>query len=178
MRSIVYLQKKIFNTVSEPNNVYAQRKWTIWHDCGRNTVVELPKSRICHPNPCARRTHPILGCVLRAHGFGWKIRNNGISDPIFCRQASILLCNWGAYRALVWQNKKIDAKSIFRSLEQCHNLALFLETLKIGAASIFVYANTNTLHFAILHIIILYRLQNLVCIFLKLRVNHAHMCVC
>ena len=36
----------------------------------QNMGAQLSLSRIFHPNPCARRTHPILGCVLRAHGFG------------------------------------------------------------------------------------------------------------
>ena len=108
------------------NNLYAQRTWAIWHDCGRNTEVKLPKTRICQPKPCARRTHPKMGCVLRAHGFGWKIRDNGSWAPIFCRRASILSYNWVpvAYQTLVWENRKIDAKSIFRSLDQCHNFGI------------------------------------------------------
>ena len=131
------------NTVPSPNNLYAQRTWAIWHDCGSNTEVELPKTRICHPKPCSRKTHPILGCILRAHGFGWQIRNNGRSAPIFRRQASILLCNWGTFHPSVCEHKKIDTKPIFSSLEQCHNLALILETPEIGEASICSGLNTD-----------------------------------
>ena len=98
--------------------------------------AELPVFRICHPKPCSRKTHPILGCILRTHGFGWQIRNNGRSAPIFRRQASILLCNWGTFHPSVCEHKKIDTKPIFSSLEQCHNLALILETPEIGETSV------------------------------------------
>ena len=144
-------------------NLYAQRMWTIWHDCGQNMEVKLPKARIFQPKECARKIHPILGCNLRAHGFGWKIRNNGSWAPIFCRQASILVCNWGTYHLLVCDHTKIDAKPIFGSLDQCQNMALILEPPEIGEASIFACTNTNAWHISLLYIIRLDWLQNIVC---------------
>ena len=55
-------------------------------------------------------------------------------------------------------------------------LALILETVKIGVASIFVYTNTNTWYVAIYIISILDLLQNMVRKFFELRPNHANMC--
>ena len=106
---------------SHTNKCYVSQLHTKILACLQNMGAQLPLFRIFHPNPCARRTHPKMGCVLRAHGFGWKIRDNGSSAPIFCRQASILSYNWAAYQTLVWENRKIDAKPIFRPLDQWHN---------------------------------------------------------
>ena len=66
----------------------------------QNMGAQLPLSRIFHPNPCARRTYPILGCVLRAHGFGWQIRVFGSSTSVFRPQScQIAHVRW-AYRLL------------------------------------------------------------------------------
>ena len=125
------------------NNLYLPALGAPRHDCQRNMVAERPVFRILHPKPCARNTYPILGCVLRAHGFVCQIRNNGRLAPIFRRQARIQSYNMEAYHALVCEHAKIDAKPIFGSLDQCQNLALILETPEIGVASISVYTNTN-----------------------------------
>ena len=57
--------------------------------CLRNMGAERPLFRICHPNPCVRKIHPKMGCVLREHCFGWQIRNTGSSAPILRRQSCL-----------------------------------------------------------------------------------------
>ena len=139
--------------------------------------AELPVFHICHPKPCWHKTHPILGCILCKHGFTCKIRNNGNSAPIFRSQSGILLCNRAPYHLLMCEHKKIDGKPISRSLKQCQNLTLILETPKTGAASIFLCSHTSICYGCLLHIIILDWQQNMVRKFHKLRSNHADMCV-
>ena len=162
---------------STTNNLYPLPIRSPSHDCQSNMGAELPAFRIYHPKPCSRKIHVILGCVLLIHGFVWKIRNNGSSAPIFHRQSSILLCNRGVYRPLVCEHTKNDDKPIFRSLEQCLNLALILETTKTGAASIFLWSHTNVWCVPLLHGNILDWPQNMVRRFLKLRPEHTYMCV-
>ena len=169
---------KIIFRGHKTNNLYTLPLGAPRHDCQRNMVAELPVFRIWQSKPCARIKYPILGCVLRTHGFGCQIRNNGRLAPIFRRQASILSYNMEAYHALVCDHTKIDAKPIFGSLDQCQNLALILETPEIGVASISVYTNTNAWDASIFYIIRVDRPQNLVSIFQKLRSKHPHTCVC
>ena len=169
--------RKIFFLGYEPNNLYLAALGAPRHVCQRNMITELPVFRIWQSKPCARIKYPILGCVLRTHGFGCQIRNNGRLAPIFRRQARIKSYNMEAYHVLVCDHTKIDAKPISGSLDQCQNLALILETPEIGEASIFAPSNTNIWHTALLHIIILNWLQNLGCKFLILRSKHADMCV-
>ena len=170
--------RKIFFLGYEPNNLYLAALGAPRHVCQRNMIAELPVFRIWQSKPCARIKYPILGCVLRTHGFGCQIRNNGRLAPIFRRQASILSYNMEAYHALVCEHTKIDAKPISGSLDQCQNLALILETPEIGAASIFEWANTNAWHTGPLYVLILDWQQNIVCKFLILNSNHANMYVC
>ena len=139
--------------------------------------AELPVFHIFHPKPCVRKIHHILGCILCKHGFACKIWNTGSSAPIFRSPPSILLCNRAAYHLLVLENKKIDIAPIFRSLEQCHNLTLILETMKIVAASIFVQTNTNAWYVTLFYITILDWPQNMVRKLLKLCSKHADICV-
>ena len=81
--------RKIFFLGYEPNNLYLAALGAPRHDCQSNMDAELPVFRILHPKPCARNKYPILGCVVRTHGFECKIRNTGRLAPIFRRQASI-----------------------------------------------------------------------------------------
>ena len=80
---------KIFFPGYEPSNLYLVTLEGPRHDCQRNMVAELPVFRIRQSKPCARNKYPILGCVVRTHGFECQIRNNGRLAPIFRRQASI-----------------------------------------------------------------------------------------
>ena len=125
------------------NNLYPIPLGVRIHDCLSNMRDKLPVFRPQHPKLCPRRTDPIWGGVLREHGFGCQIRNNGRSAPILHRQADILLYNWRAYQPLVCNYKKNDAKPISGSLDQCHNLALILETPEIGEASFYFGSNTH-----------------------------------
>ncbi len=56
---------------SNTNKWYAAQLGNIIHDCLRNMGAELPVFRIFHANPCLRKIHPKMGCVLCQHGFGW-----------------------------------------------------------------------------------------------------------
>ena len=134
---------KIFFSVFSTNNLQPLPLGLPRHDCQSNMDAELPVFRILHPKPCARNKYPILGCVLRTHGFECQIRNNGRLAPIFRRQATIQSYNMKAYHAPVCDHTKIDAKPIFGSLDQCQNMALILEPPEIGEASIFACTNTN-----------------------------------
>ena len=153
---------KIFFIIFSTNNLQPLPLGPPRHDCQSNMDAELPVFRILHSKPCARNIYPILGCVLRTHGFGCKMRNIMNLAPIFHRHSSILSCNRETYHLLVCEHTKIDAKPIFGSLDQCQNLALILEPPEIGEASIFPYANTNAWHVFLLYIITLDRLQNIV----------------
>ena len=153
---------KIFFLGNGPYNLYLPALGAPGHDCQRNMVAELPVFRIWQSKPCARIKYPILGCVLRTHGFGCKMRNIMNLAPIFRRHSSILSCNRETYHLLVCEHTKIDAKPIFGSLDQCQNLALILEPPEIGEASIFPYTNTNAWHVFLLYIITLDWLQNIV----------------
>ena len=104
--------------------------------------AELPVFRILHPKPCVLKTYAILACVLRAHGFTCKIRNNVSSASILRRQSSILSCNRGAYHLLVWNHKKIDTKPIFTVPDMRPNLALISGTVKTNVASTLLWPNT------------------------------------
>ena len=163
---------------SDINNLYALAIGAPRHACQRNMGAELPVFRIFHPKPCWHQTHPILGCILLKHGFAWKIRNIGSSAPIFRRQSSILLgtMQLGAMPSVGVWGQKIDHKPIFRSLEQCSNLALILETVKIGEASIFLVTNTNGWYCAQLHITIHGRPQNMGSELRKTDSPHVDMC--
>ena len=169
---------KIIFREHKTNNLYTLPLGAPRHNCRRNMDAELPVLRILHPKPCARKTYAILGYVLCAHGFAWKILNNVISAPIFCRQSSILSCNRKPYRPLVCEHTKIDTKPISGSLDQCHNLALILETPEIGAASIFTCTDTNIWDAFLFYIVILDWPQSLVRKSLILIPNHANMFVC
>ena len=169
---------KIFFLGDRPYNLYLPAPGGSGHDCQRNMVAELPVLRILHAKPCARNKYPILGYVLCAHGFVWKMRNNVSSGPKFRRQPRILSYITETYQVLVCEHKKIDAKPIFGSLDQCQNLALILEPPEIGEASIFPCTNTNAWHVSLLHITILDWLQNMVCKLCKLRSKHVFMCAC
>ena len=169
---------KIIFPVHESNNLYLPALGAPRHDCQQNMGAERPVFRILHPKPCAHNTYAILGYVLCAHGFAWKMRNIVSSAPRFRRQPSILSYNMEVYHALVCELTKIDVKPIFGSLDQCHILALILETPEIGEASIFPCTNTNAWHVSLLHITILEWLQNMVCKLWKLRSKHVFMCAC
>ena len=109
-------------------------------------------------------------------GLHKKIQKNGSSAPIFHRQSSILLYNLGKYHSSVCEHSKNDAKPIFRSLEQCHNLVLILETSEIGLTSIFCHSHTDTYYPALLCEMILDWPQNMIRKFLELRSKHAYLC--
>ena len=91
---------------SDNNNLYPRPLGVSRHDYHSNMDAELPVFHICHPKPCWRKTHPILGCILCKHGFTCKIRNNGNSAPIFRGQSGVLLCNRASYHLLVCEHKK------------------------------------------------------------------------
>ena len=68
--------------------------------CLRNMGAERPLFRICHPNPCVRKIHPKMGCVLREHGFGWQIRVFGSSTSVLLPQSCQMAHVRWAYRLL------------------------------------------------------------------------------
>lgn len=68
--------------------------------CLQNMGAELPLFRIFHPNPCAIKTHPKMGCVLCAHGFGWQIRVFGSSTSVFLPQSCQMVHVGCAYMLL------------------------------------------------------------------------------
>ena len=92
---------KNFLCTSCTKNLYPLPTGDPSHDYQRNMGAELPVFRIWQSKLCPRKTDPIWGDVLRAHGFGCQIRNNGRSAPILHRQTGILLYNWRAYQPLV-----------------------------------------------------------------------------
>ena len=134
---------KNFLFTSFTKNLYPLPTGDPRHDYQRNMGAELPVFRIWQSKLCARKTDPIWGDVLYAHGFECQIPNNGRSAPILHRQAGILLYNWRTYQPVVCNYKKNDAKPISGSLDQCHNLALILETPEIGEASVYFGSNAH-----------------------------------
>ncbi len=147
------------------------------HDYQRNMGAERPVFRIWHPKPCWRKTHPILGCILREHGFGSQIRNTGSSGRILLWQSCLGAPSGRGYRLLIPDHQKIDNMPFSRSLEQGQNWPLILETMKIGAPSIFWCSHTNTHYLALFYIIILDWPQNMVSKRLELRSKYAYLCV-
>ena len=68
--------------------------------CLQNMGAELPLFRIFHPNPCARKTPPQMGCVLCEYGFGWQIRVFGSSTSVLLPQSCQMPHVRWAYRLL------------------------------------------------------------------------------
>ena len=103
-----------------------------------------------------RAKHTPIWGVLCAHtGLGGKFEIMVVQPPYFAGRL-VFYYAIGEYIAR-WceRTKKIDAKPIFRPLEQCHNLALILETPEIGEASICSGLNTDAWYISLLHNIIL-----------------------
>ena len=86
--------------LSHTNAWYAPQLHNKILDCLQNMGAELPLFRIFHPNPCARKTHPQMGCVLREHGFGWQIRVFGSSTSVLLPQSCQMAHVRWAYRLL------------------------------------------------------------------------------
>ena len=85
---------------SHTNKCYVSQLHTKILACLQNMGAQLPLFRIFHPNPCARRTHPKMGCILRAHGFGWQIRVFGSSTSVFLPQLCQMVHVGWAYMLL------------------------------------------------------------------------------
>ena len=75
----------------------------------RNIGAELPVFHILHANPCLHRMHPKMWCILRTHGFGWKIRNTGSSALILLWQSCLGAPGVRGYRLLISDQIKINS---------------------------------------------------------------------
>ena len=90
-----------FFLCSNTNRCYAALLHNKILDGLRNMGAELPLFRISHANPCLHRIHPKMGCILRTHDFGCRIRNTGSSARILRQQSCPMTHVRGAYRLLV-----------------------------------------------------------------------------
>ena len=124
---------------------------------------------------CAEHT-PFWGVLCARTGLGEKFEIMVVQPPYFAGRP--VFCHTIGRHIKSWcQRTEKSMLSQFSGLWiNATILALILETMKIGAASIFVYTNTNTWYVAIYTITILDLLQNMVRNFLELHSNHANMC--
>ena len=119
--------------------------------------AERPVLRILHPKPCAHSTYAILGYVLCAHGFAWKMRNKASSAPRLHRQSRILTYNTETYHSLVCEHTKIDAKLIFTVPDMRPNLASISGTVEMSVAPTLLGLDTSICYCLLLVGIILIR---------------------
>ncbi len=94
--------------LSNTNRWYAAQLHTIIYDCLRNIGAEFPVFHILHANTCSRKIHTKMECVLREHGFGSQIRNNGSSAHILLWQSCLGAPRGRGYSLLVIDQIKIN----------------------------------------------------------------------
>ena len=101
-------------------------------------------------NCVGANTHPILACVLSAHGCGWNFWSEWSSASIFRSQPSFYMYKKATYPLLVCDQNKMDTKPISTVPDIMLNLALISGTVKISAASILLWLNTSWCYGALL----------------------------
>ena len=159
--SILKILKNIFSTNLTATNycstlhgsydLTARAIWTLnSHNCE------------CCSQKCVGAKHTVhFGMFLIWMVCGSKFCSGWNSASIFRSQPSFYVCKHAACPFLVSEQKRIDVKPIFTVPDIMPNLALISETVKISAASIFLWLNTSWHYWLLLVNIILYRPCNL-----------------